>query len=167
MYSDSALTRLTPLFAVVTLPLGILAAMFAGPMTAAVVFVVGWLLLTPASAILFGPPSSGSMGADEEFEQLIQERMHEELRDGSDGHSQEDPVEELRRRYAEGEIDEVELERRLDALLETEDVDPDDETAIERAMNNIETGHAGGDTETRDTETATDSGRTEVELDRE
>jgi len=167
MYSDSVLRRLTPLFAVITLPLGILAAIFAGLVAAAVVFVVGWLLLTPASAILFGPPSSESTGADDEFEQLIQERMTEELREGSDGRSPEDPVEKLRRRYAQGEIDEVELERRLDALLEMEDVDPEAKASIERAMDNIETSHVGGDTGARDTETRTESERTEVELDRE
>ncbi len=39
--------------------------------------------------------------------------------------SDEDPVETLRRRYATGEIDEAEFERRLDRLLETESFSAD------------------------------------------
>jgi len=54
MYSRSLAANLTPLFAVITLPLGILTAPLVSFQAALVVFVVGWLLLTPASAILFG-----------------------------------------------------------------------------------------------------------------
>lgn len=147
MQSESAFARLTPLFAVATLPAGILAAIFLGLPTALAVFVVGWLLLTPASAVLFGVPANPGPGAagarDEEVEELIKERMKAELREGTNRESEgrsADPVAEVRERYARGEIDEVELERRLDALLETEDVDPDDEESVERAMGNLETG---------------------------
>lgn len=35
----------------------------------------------------------------------------------------EDPVDELRTRYARGELSDTEFERRLDRLLETEDLD--------------------------------------------
>lgn len=41
----------------------------------------------------------------------------------SAGRDATDPVEELRRRYATGEVDEDEFERRLDRLLETEDLE--------------------------------------------
>ena len=41
-----------------------------------------------------------------------------------------DPVDRLRERYAEGDIDETEFERRLDLLLDTENADA--ETARER-----------------------------------
>lgn len=166
---QSVFARLTPLFAVVTLPLGILAAIFVNLPTALAVFVVGWLLLTPASAVLFGGsanpgPAHGpfEMWGDDEIEELVQERMKEAMREKT-GESAEggstDPVEELRERYARGEIDEAELERRLDALLETEDVDADDEESIERAMGNLDTDEPGASpTDGRDDrETASES----------
>ncbi|SDJ20520.1 Short C-terminal domain-containing protein [Halovenus aranensis] len=140
MPSGTLSARLTPLFAVVTLPLGILAALFVSLPAAAAVFVVGWLLLTPASAILFGPPEPGPEWADDEVNDLVEERMKEAM-DEQD--SSADPVEELRERYARGEIDEVELERRLDALLEAEDVSQNNTERIERAVENLDT-----DTET-------------------
>lgn len=157
MYSNSVLSRLTPLFAVVTLPLGILAALFVGPLVAAAVFVVGWLLLTPASAILFGPPSAGAGGIDDEVQSLVQERMREEIRDSGEG-SSNDPVEELRDRYARGEIDEAELEKRLDALLEMEDVGPEDQESLERTIDNLDTDSGGDTTRTRGTGSPADSG---------
>jgi hypothetical protein len=145
MWTNSLGARLTPLFAVMTLPLGILAAIFFGLQASLAVFVVGWLLLTPASAILFGPPGPGPT-AGGEFQEALNEHIQEEMkqsldekRAGSDTSSSTDPVEELRQRYARGEIDEQELERGLDALLETEDVDADDEQVIERAIGNLDT----------------------------
>ena len=143
MYSDSFLARLTPLFAVITLPLGILAAIFFGLTAALAVFVVGWLLLTPASAILFGDPSPGPVWASDEVEELVHERMKEKVRERTE-ESSADPLDELRTRYARGEIDELELERRLDSLLEMEDVDPADEESIERAKANLDTGGESG-----------------------
>lgn len=129
------LAFLTPLFAVVTLPLGILAAIFMGGRAAAVVFVVGWLLFVPASAILFGGPGEENPLASEAAEQA-----HVTDRDvasaSEDGGT--DPIEEVRQRYARGDIDEVELERRLEALLETEDVDPTDEAAVQDAAERID-----------------------------
>lgn len=153
MDSDSALSKLTPLFAVVTLPVGILAAVFLGGEAALAVFIIGWLLLTPASAILFDAPASDP--TEEDLHDPAEQQVDSEER------SSEDPVEALRERYARGEIDEAELERRLDALLETEDVDRDDERGIERAVENIDTGGSAGSVTGRDTETG------EVELERE
>jgi len=127
--------RLTPLFAVVTLPLGILAFMFSGWQAAAVVFVVGWFLLVPASAILFGP------SWDEEMEQVAELQETAGRFDGGGGAGetdQTDPVDELRDRYARGEIDEAEFERRLEGLLETEDVDAADQEAVERAVERLD-----------------------------
>lgn len=44
------------------------------------------------------------------------------LQDGQQRHeSSETPIETLRRRYAEGELDQEEFERRLDHLIETEE----------------------------------------------
>lgn len=135
MPSGNLSARLTPLFAVVTLPLGILAALFVGLQAAAAVFVVGWLLLTPASAVLFGSPEPGPEWADDEVSDLIEERMKEAMDEQG---SSTDPVDELRERYARGEIDELELERRLDALLETEDVTENDTERIERAVETLD-----------------------------
>jgi uncharacterized membrane protein len=93
---------LTAVVAVVTLPLGILTALFVGTEEAAVVFVVGWLLLVPLIAIV----GDELAGAGEE-----------------DGEEPAGPLEELKGRYARGEIDEAEFERRVDRLLETEEGD--------------------------------------------
>jgi len=126
--------RLTPLFAVVTLPLGILAFVFGNWQAAAVVFVVGWFLLVPASAILFGPSWEEEMEQVAEFQEAA-ERLDGES--GGEATTQPDPVDELRERYARGEIDEAEFERRLEGLLETEDVDAADQEAVERAVERL------------------------------
>jgi hypothetical protein len=163
MYPDSLLAKLTPLFAIVTLPLGILAAIFVSTTAAVVVFVVGWLLLTPATAVLSGP----SPWLDDDIENLVGERVNEARQEGSGERRSKDPVETLRERYARGEIDEVELERRLDALLETEAVDSDDEESIERAIDSLDTGNSGGGgLGTHDTGTEGESEGTELERDR-
>ncbi|WP_436929261.1 SHOCT domain-containing protein [Halosimplex halobium] len=51
---------------------------------------------------------------------------------GSDDDATTDPVDELRQRYARGEIDEAEFEQRLDRLLETENVESVGEQDRER-----------------------------------
>lgn len=98
---------LVGLVAVGTLPLAALAAIFLGGTAAAVVAIVGWLLLVPVLAILF---------------------EDEELRFGADDGStteatRQDPLDALRDRYARGELDDEEFEARLERLLETEDLE--------------------------------------------
>jgi uncharacterized membrane protein len=68
---------------------------------------------------------------------------------GSTPESTGDPVDEIRRRYAVGEIDEAEFERRLDLLVETEDASP------EEAYDALQ----------RNTSRDQDRGRTEPEFD--
>ena len=158
MPRDSPLTRLTSLFAVVTLPLGILAAVFAGLSAAAVVFVVGWLLLTPVSAVLFGSPGPSQ---SDEIQDLVEAQIKAEFSDTLDD-TTGDPVEKLRERYARGEIDERELERRLDALLEMEDIEnAADSERIERVIDGLDTGRPP------ETEPAAGSDRREPAYDRE
>jgi uncharacterized membrane protein len=125
---------LTPLFAVATLPIGVLTALFVGLVPAAVVFVVGWLLLVPVTAILFGGemmsgPVSGELEA--EMEAAI-------TGSDSDDRTSKDPVEVLRQRYARGEISDADLERGLEALLETEGLDAEDTEDIEKTIDRLE-----------------------------
>jgi len=133
---------LTPLLAVVTLPAGILATIGLGLSAALVVFVVGWLLLVPVSALAVGPnPARG-------IEAAIEREVGRSIK-GESTSERGDSLETARRRYARGEIDETELERRLAALLETEAVDPADEEAVERTIERMETeperSRAGGE----------------------
>ncbi|ELZ29205.1 hypothetical protein C475_03274 [Halosimplex carlsbadense 2-9-1] len=90
------------LVAMLTLPLGILCALFLGLTPAATVFVVGWLLLTPL--LLF---------VGTELLPMLRNRTD----DGAEA-PETDPLDELKTRYARGEIDEREFERRVDRLVE-------------------------------------------------
>jgi hypothetical protein len=106
---------------------------------ALVVFVVGWLLLVPVTAILFGP---GVPTAQESADQ-IGEQVEAEIGAAVGGRREAtrtdvDPIEELRQRYARGEIDDHELERGLEALLETEDVDATDQEEIEKTIRRLD-----------------------------
>ncbi|WP_290818594.1 SHOCT domain-containing protein [Halovivax sp.] len=94
---------LLPVVAVATLPIGLLTAVFFGVTYAFAVFVVGWLLLVPVLGVL-----SDEFVDGESDEQHSQEPA-------------EDPLETLRDRYARGEIDDLEFERRVERLIETED----------------------------------------------
>ncbi|WP_066411871.1 SHOCT domain-containing protein [Halorubrum aethiopicum] len=96
---------LTSLFAV--LELGVLV-----PAT----FVVGFLILLPVVAVL-GEDFPLVEPADATAEAAATADA------GQAGSREDDPVATLRRRYATGEIDEAEFERRLDRLLETEELE--------------------------------------------
>ncbi|MFB9824702.1 SHOCT domain-containing protein [Halobaculum roseum] len=139
------LVRAAPaLFAVTTLPAVALAAILVGGQAAAVVAILGWFLLTPLSAVLLNEVFEVDDG-DEDLERALdalREWRADDAGSRPDGPSdattdgptdERDPVDRLRERYAEGDIDEVEFERRLDLLLETEDADA--ETARERVRN--------------------------------
>lgn len=96
---------LPALAAVLTLPIGILTALFFGLWPALVVFVVGWLGLVPLFGIL--------------DQQLRIAESHES--DDAATATEPDPLDTLRERYARGEIDEIEFERRVEGLIGTED----------------------------------------------
>lgn len=108
---DGPLEALVAIIAVATLPAGILAAVFMDPGTAGIVFVVGWLLLVPVLAILsdYVDPKLTSSGA--------------KSASASESETEDDALQRLRERYAAGEIDEAEFERRVERLIETEGVD--------------------------------------------
>lgn len=124
------LEALPAVAAVGTLPIGILTAIFVGGQAAAVVFVVGWLLLVPLGGVI-----------NEEI--LADESESEETTDA------EDPVATLRERYAAGEIDDVEFERRLEEILATEDVEVPPEVDVEPADGD---GNGDGDGDAGDVE---------------
>lgn len=120
--SDTLWRLLSPeVFAVSTFGLAATLLVVGGGRAALLVAVIGWFLLTPLSAVL---------------RELAEEEDLDEAANPTDGPTEttaseaDDPVERLRERYADGEINDVEFERRLEALVATEDADP--ETAHER-----------------------------------
>ncbi|MFC7069524.1 SHOCT domain-containing protein [Halobaculum lipolyticum] len=94
-----------------------------------VLAVLGWFVLTPLSAIL-----GHVLVPDEEGEDATETTPES----APNPTPESDPVERLRERYAAGDIDEEEFERRLDLLLDTEGVDA--VTARER-LRSRETDH--------------------------
>jgi len=108
--SQNLVSILGVLTAVVTLPVGVLTALFLGFLPAAVVFVIGWFLLTPLLII-----------GGEELVPLLRERQTATAT--ATEVPEEDPLEELKHRYARGEIDDLEFERRVERLVELDDVD--------------------------------------------
>lgn len=101
---------LTALVAVLTLPVGLLAGLFVGLEAAAIVFIVGWLLLVPGIPIL-----------GEELLPAITDRIPARRGPEADPDPAVDPVAELKRQYAEGEISEAEFERRVEQVLEADE----------------------------------------------
>lgn len=78
-------------------------------------FVLGFFIVVPLVALLGDSlpiVESESEGKDVRVEQS--------------GNVGDDPVEQLRERYARGELSDAEFERRLERLLETEDVEAGD-----------------------------------------
>ena len=111
-------TRLMKLIAVVTFGLTALFSVLGLGVAIPATFVVGFFLLLPLVWVLeddFPLAESDSAAAAEG--------------------DTENPVATLRERYATGEIDDAEFERRLDRLLETEDRqrEMDRETVDDRA----------------------------------
>lgn len=147
MYGLSLGLRLSGFFAVATLPIGLLTALFAGLQPALAVFIVGWLLLTPGAAILLGVTPSGVHDGMDEMDELIEEEMKQSIREAReerDGSATStDPVEELRQRYARGELGDREFEQKLEAILEMESLDPDDRTRVERTLETFDTDTTG------------------------
>ncbi|QLH80619.1 SHOCT domain-containing protein [Halosimplex pelagicum] len=110
------------LVSILTLPFGLLTALFVGTVPAAVIFIVGWFLLTPVLVVFA-----------EEVGSLLPDR-------GTDDESREDtadPLAELKARYARGEVGDAEFERRVERLVGAEDLDgsetvDDREPSVER-----------------------------------
>jgi uncharacterized membrane protein len=85
----------------------------------------GYVVLVPITAILFGDEAEVREWWDEETDVATDEDT-----DGED-----DALEELRARYARGELTDEQFERKLDRLLETETLeDVEDETRRAREL---------------------------------
>jgi uncharacterized membrane protein len=132
---------LPAVFAVGTLAVVVLLAVLGFGGLVPVAVVVGWLLLTPLSGILvyvLGVTDEESAGVPESAMENVSESGTATLSDSAETDSDDGPLATLRDRYARGEIDETEFERRVERLLETEDIDLPagatlDSDAIERA----------------------------------
>ncbi len=131
--SESLGEKLTSSAAVLTLGLG-LTALFLDVEQWYLIFVVGWLLVVPLLSILFeGRSDSVGDRVVEEVERSVVEEVERSL-GGSSGSNRadgsgagpavpadrEDVLDLLRERYARGELDDAEFERKVQRLLETE-----------------------------------------------
>lgn len=105
--------------AVGTFPLAAAALLLSGPVAAGAVLAFGWLLAVPLVALLAS--SMGILTRDDERETAMAGAGDEEL----------DPLEALKDRYARGEIDDAEFDRRLDRLVELDGVEVPDELGPE------------------------------------
>ncbi|WP_459194683.1 SHOCT domain-containing protein [Halosimplex sp. J119] len=132
--TDNPLEGVVAVIAVATLPLTALAGIFFGEAAAVTVAIVGWLFLVPVIAIV-------SEYVD--VKAWLDQRNAAEATGDANNDAEDDALQRLRESYAAGEIDDVEFERRLERLVETEDLDiADGGTADDRA--------ADGDRRARD-----------------
>jgi hypothetical protein len=113
------------IIAVLTFGVVALLGVLGGGQAAGIVAIVGWFILTPMSAMLGNVLVGDEADEDEWYDPTesttsTRESTREQAREPT---SDEDPVDALRERYARGEIDEVEFERRLETLIATEGSD--------------------------------------------
>ncbi|ELY84870.1 SHOCT domain-containing protein [Natrialba taiwanensis] len=140
------------LVAIVTLALISLAGVAGFGLLSGAIAIVGWFLLTPI-LLFWGDEIAAALGSDHETQAPTRER---------------DALDELKHRYASGELSEDEFEHRLSRLLEADD-------AFERSGSNgsserepraVETGNSTGQDASVDfAETDGDDGK-EREVDR-
>jgi uncharacterized membrane protein len=118
-WTNEPLEAMVEVIAVVTLPAAALAAIFIGGGAAGIVAIVGWLFLVPTLGVLSDHIDLGNELTDDSSVDATAD-------DSADG-----ALQRLRERYAAGEIDDVEFERRLERLLETEDVEVPDHVRLD------------------------------------
>lgn len=94
------------------------------PLTTTVqTLLLGWVLLTPTAALLLWPTP-----------EFVPDLGIGLGRKADTTESAEGPAQRLRDRYARGELSETEFERKLERLLETEDVSPGEIAEPERDL---------------------------------
>ena len=103
-----------------------LAALVTGQWWWLAFMLVGYVVIVPLVALLFGDRETIEEWWDEEEVTLPEDS------------STEDPLETLRNRYARGELTEAEFERKVEQLLETERIDDDREVAEDRIEQELE-----------------------------
>ena len=114
------LTAATP---ILTIGVGLLAFAMGVPQWW-LVFVIGWVVLTPLTAILVGDWGMERTTEGNEVGQAIERRIAQEIHpDEGATTSKEDALEVLRERYASGDIGEETFERMVERLLETESLE--------------------------------------------
>jgi uncharacterized membrane protein len=112
---ESFAEALPGIIAVATLGFAATAAVLGHGQFAGVIAVVGWLLLTPLTAVLADTELVRSLGNDASSNGAAANRSRPVDDDVA-------ALEELKRRYARGEIDEAEFERRTAMLVENESI---------------------------------------------
>jgi hypothetical protein len=122
--ADSWGEKLTASISVLTLGLGIVAAVLGVP-NWWLIFVVGWLVLTPLSAILFDVDDEAEGTLEPPSPPRPSEWSEADADQSATGGSEstQDALETLRDRYARGELSEEQFERKLEKLLQTETVE--------------------------------------------
>lgn len=101
-----------------------MSAMFTGQEWWLAALLVGYIVVVPLTAMLFGD--------EDDWEEYVDEDEFQMPTDSDDEDHEESALESLRRRYAEGELTDEQFERKLDRLLETETLE-DVEEYRERA----------------------------------
>jgi uncharacterized membrane protein len=147
------LESLAGAIAVGTLGVGVTSAVLGFGGLTAPIFVVGWLLLLPLVGVL-----SDSSMAQSFVGRLLGAGTHERDQQGVDDEAA--ALEELKRRYARGELDEAEFERRTALLLENESID-DVQSRVDR------TGTQDAEARTHDRAPSQDDDAVRRERDRE
>jgi uncharacterized membrane protein len=147
---EDLLEAIPGIIAVLTLGAGVTSAVLGFGHVTPVIFVVGWLLLTPLSAILADTWQVRSMFSD---------GTAREARGDADAIGDDEAaLEELKRRYARGEIDEAEFERRTELLVENESIDAvedrvdrrNDAPAVDANSSTVHDDHTSGERERAD-----------------
>ncbi|NHN40607.1 SHOCT domain-containing protein [Halorubellus sp. JP-L1] len=123
---EDLLETLPAIIAVATLGIGATTAILGLGEVTAIVFVVGWLLLTPLSAILGETTAVRNFVSGATSGRATRSSTESERERGEDA-----ALEELKGRYARGELDEAEFERRTATLLENESIE-DVRSRVER-----------------------------------
>lgn len=114
------------LVAILTFALTSIAGIAGFGALAAAISVVGWFLLTPI--LLFW---------GDEVALLLEDADATGATQRTETDAESDPLEELKRRYAAGEIDDAEFERRLERLVAVDEI-PDDTTRTEPLEHDLE-----------------------------